>query len=215
MMTVPTQEKRVGRRQQASEERKLAILRAGLEVFAARGFAAARLEDVAEKAGVAKGTIYLFFHDKEDLFEQIVLGAIRPVLVMIAKTAAAADTPTDVILERLFDLFRAEVLGTWRQQVLRLVITEGARFPRIAEFYHREVIVKGLAIIRHLAQRALARGELQSDSIARFPQLVFAPLLLALIWEGLFSAIEPLDVEGLLTAHRELLLGGWRRGGRP
>jgi AcrR family transcriptional regulator len=215
MMTVSTQEKRVGRRQQASEERKLAILRAGLEVFAARGFAAARLEDVAEKAGVAKGTIYLFFHDKEDLFEQIVLGAIRPVLVMIAKAAAAADTPTDVILERLFDLFRAEVLGTWRQQVLRLVITEGPRFPRIAEFYHREVIVKGLAIIRHLAQRALARGELQSDSIARFPQLVFAPLLLALIWEGLFSAIEPLDVEGLLTAHRELLLGGWRRGGRP
>jgi AcrR family transcriptional regulator len=215
MMTVSTQEKRLGRRQQASEERKLAILRAGLEVFAARGFAAARLEDVAEKAGVAKGTIYLFFHDKEDLFEQIVLGAIRPVLVMIAKAAAAADTPTDVILERLFDLFRAEVLGTWRQQVLRLVITEGARFPRIAEFYHREVIVKGLAIIRHLAQRALARGELQSDSIARFPQLVFAPLLLALIWEGLFSAIEPLDVEGLLTAHRELLLGGWRRGGRP
>jgi AcrR family transcriptional regulator len=215
MMTVSTQEKRVGRRQQASEERKLAILRAGLEVFAARGFAAARLEDVAEKAGVAKGTIYLFFHDKEDLFEQIVLGAIRPVLVMIAKAAAAADTPTDVILERLFDLFRAEVLGTWRQQVLRLVITEGPRFPRIAEFYHREVIVKGLAIIRHLAQRALARGELQSDSIARFPQLVFAPLLLALIWEGLFSAIEPLDVEGLLTAHRELLLGGWGRGGRP
>jgi AcrR family transcriptional regulator len=215
MMTVSTQEKRLGRRQQASEERKLAILRAGLEVFAARGFAAARLEDVAEKAGVAKGTIYLFFHDKEDLFEQIVLGAIRPVLVMIAKAAAAPDTPTDVILERLFDLFRAEVLGTWRQQVLRLVITEGARFPRIAEFYHREVIVKGLAIIRHLAQRALARGELQSDSIARFPQLVFAPLLLALIWEGLFSAIEPLDVEGLLTAHRELLLGGWRRGGRP
>jgi AcrR family transcriptional regulator len=215
MMTISTQEKRVGRRQQASEERKLAILRAGLEVFAARGFAAARLEDVAEKAGVAKGTIYLFFHDKEDLFEQIVLGAIRPVLVMIAKAAAAADTPTDVILERLFDLFRAEVLGTWRQQVLRLVITEGPRFPRIAEFYHREVIVKGLAIIRHLAQRALARGELQSDSIARFPQLVFAPLLLALIWEGLFSAIEPLDVEGLLTAHRELLLGGWGRGGRP
>jgi AcrR family transcriptional regulator len=215
MMTVSTQEKRVGRRQQASEERKLAILRAGLEVFAARGFAAARLEDVAEKAGVAKGTIYLFFHDKEDLFEQIVLGAIRPVLVMIAKAAAAADTPTDVILERLFDLFRAEVLGTWRQQVLRLVITEGARFPRIAEFYHREVIVKGLAIIRRLAQRALARGELQSDSIARFPQLVFAPLLLALIWEGLFSAIEPLDVQGLLTAHRKLLLGGWRRGGRP
>jgi AcrR family transcriptional regulator len=194
-----------GRRQLASEERRQAILRAGLEVFAARGFAAARLDDVAEKAGVAKGTIYLFFRDKEDLFEQIVLGAVTPVLALIGAVAADPETPTDVILGRLFDLFRAEVLGTWRQQVVRLVITEGPRFPAIAEFYHREVISKGLGIIRNLAQRALARGELKSAALTRFPQLAFAPLLLALIWEGLFSKIEPLDVDGLLAAHRELL----------
>jgi AcrR family transcriptional regulator len=205
----------MGRRRQASEQRRQAILRAGLEVFAARGFAAARLEDVAEKAGVAKGTIYLFFQDKEDLFEQIVLGAVTPVLGMIARAAAAPDTPTDLVLRRLFELFRAEVLATWRREVLRLVITEGPRFPRIAEFYHREVISKGLGIIRGLAQRGVARGELRSDALARFPQLVFAPLLLALIWDGLFSAIEPLDVEGLLAAHRELLLSGAARAAPP
>jgi AcrR family transcriptional regulator len=206
------QHKSGGRRQQASDQRRQAILRAGLEVFAARGFAAARLDDVADKAGVAKGTIYLSFRDKEDLFEQIVLGAVTPVLTMIGALAGEPDAPTDAILARLFDLFRVEVLGTWRREVLRLVISEGARFPRIAEFYHREVISKGLGIIRHLAQRAMARGELQSDSLARFPQLLFAPLLMALIWDGLFSAIEPLDVEGLLAAHRELLLGASARG---
>ena len=213
MSTVSSQQKPRGRRQQASEQRKLAILRAGLEVFAENGFAAARLEDVAEKAGVGKGTIYLFFRDKEDLFEQIVLGAVSPVLAMIAGAAAAPDTPTDVILSRLFDLFRVEVLGTWRKEVLRLVITEGARFPRIAEFYHREVISKGLGIIRRITRRAIARGELRSNGVDRFPQLIFAPLLLALIWDGLFSAIEPLDIEGLLKAHRQLLLVAPRRAG--
>jgi AcrR family transcriptional regulator len=210
MRTLARQQKPAGRRQHASEQRKLAILRAGLDVFAEKGFAAARLEDVAERAGVGKGTIYLFFRDKEDLFEQIVLGAVNPVLVMIAGAAAASETPTDVTLGRLFDLFRVEVLGTWRKEVLRLVITEGARFPRIAEFYHREVITKGLSIIRAVTRRAIARGELRSDGVERFPQLIFAPLLLALIWDGLFSAIEPLDVEGLLKAHRELLLGAAR-----
>ena len=213
MSTVSSQQKPRGRRQQASEQRKLAIMRAGLEVFAENGFAAARLEDVAEKAGVGKGTIYLFFRDKEDLFEQIVLGAVSPVLAMIAGAAAAPDTPTDVILSRLFDLFRVEVLGTWRKEVLRLVITEGARFPRIAEFYHREVISKGLGIIRRVTRRAIARGELRSNGVDRFPQLIFAPLLLALIWDGLFSAIEPLDIEGLLKAHRQLLLVAPRRAG--
>ena len=209
-MKTLARQKPASRRQQASEQRKLAILRAGLEVFAEKGFAAARLEDVAEKAGVGKGTIYLFFRDKEDLFEQIVLGAVNPVLVMIAGAAASSEAPTDVTLGRLFDLFRVEVLGTWRKEVLRLVITEGARFPRIAEFYHREVITKGLGIIRAVTRRAIARGELRSDGVDRFPQLIFAPLLLALIWDGLFSAIEPLDVEGLLKAHRELLLGAAR-----
>jgi AcrR family transcriptional regulator len=195
------------RRKEASAQRRQAVLDAGLEVFSTRGFAAARLDDVAERAGVAKGTIYLFFKDKEDLFEQIVLGAAAPVLARIEIVISRADLPLDEMLSRLFEVFQSEILATKRKKILRLVITEGVRFPKIAEFYYREVIAKGLALIRRLARTARARGELSSDEIERFPQLVFAPLLMTVVWEGLFSKVEPLDVGGLLRAHRKVLLG--------
>jgi hypothetical protein len=100
---------------------------------------------------------------------------------------------------------------TDRKLVIRLVLTEGSRFPKIAAFYHREVIAKGLALIRRVAERGLARGELASDAIEKFPHLVFAPVLLSVIWDGVFSRIEPLDVEGLLAAHRKVLIGSGNR----
>lgn len=194
------------------EARRQAILEAGLAVFAAEGFAATKLDDVADKAGVAKGTIYLHFKDKQDLFEQIVRDAVLPVITRLEGVAKLPDLPTEVVLKALFDLFRTEVLGTNRKHVLRLVMTEGPRFPAIAEFYHREVVARGLKQIGELLRRAKSKGDLASDSLAKFPQLVFAPLMLAVIWDGLFAKIEPLDVEGLMAAHRQLLLRGKRPG---
>jgi AcrR family transcriptional regulator len=206
MPATPAIGRPLSRRQEASAQRRQAVIDAGLEVFSTRGFAAARLDDVAERAGVAKGTIYLFFKDKEDLFEQIVLGAAAPVLARIESVISRTDLPLEEILSRLFEVFQSEILATKRKEILRLVITEGGRFPKIAEFYYREVIAKGMALIRRLARNASARGELSSNEIERFPQLVFAPLLMTVIWEGLFSKVEPLDVEGLLRAHRNVLL---------
>ena len=199
-------------RKEASEQRRQAILEAGLDVFAAQGFAAARLDDVAEKAGVAKGTIYLSFNDKEDLFEQIVLGALTPLLDRLDTIVSESDLPLDSILTGLFGVFQTEILATQRKEIMRLVITEGARFPKIAKFYHREVIAKAQALIRRAAKRAHQRGELSSDALERFPHLVFAPLLVAVVWQAVFSKIEALDVKGLLAAHREILLGIGKRG---
>ena len=213
--TRPLNDKSPNRRQQASDRRRQAILDAGLEVFAAHGFAASRLDDVAEKAGVAKGTIYLSFKDKQDLFEQIVLGAAAPVFVQLSDVVTHADLPARDVLTKIFELFRTEVLGTRRKEVLRLVVAEGARFPKIAQFYHREVLSKGIEITQRLAQRAYERGEVNSDSLEKFPHLVFAPLLLAIIWDGVFAKIAPLDVEGLLAAHIDILLGSASRRRRP
>jgi AcrR family transcriptional regulator len=186
--------------------RRQAILEAALTVFTSEGFAAAKLDDVAEKAGVAKGTIYLHFKDKQDLFEQMVREAVSPVIARLEALAQIPEVPAEMVLRTMFEVFRTEVLGTSRKDLLRLVLTEGPRFPAIAEFYHREVVSRGLKLMGGILKRARAKGELSADGPARFPQLVVAPLLLAVIWDGLFEAIEPLDVKGLLDAYRELLL---------
>lgn len=194
--------------------RRQAVLDAGLRMFASNGFAATKLDDVAKEAGVAKGTIYLHFRDKQDLFEQIVREAVSPVIGRLEQVAQQPDAPAAELFKAMFEVFRTEVLGTTRKDVLRLVLTEGGRFPAIAAFYHREVISRGLPVIRALLVRAGARGELPAEAVADFPQLVIAPLLMAVIWDGLFEPIEALDVEGLFAAHLELLVGS-REGQEP
>jgi AcrR family transcriptional regulator len=193
------------------ETRRQAILDAALSVFAERGFEAARLDDVAARAGVAKGTLYLYFRDKEALFEELVRGAVSPLIEAVSRAASAPDVPVHVVLETFFALFEKEVLGTKRKLLLRLIIAEGPRFPRIAEFYYREVVTRGMALMRGVAERGVKKGEFAGDAAARFPQLIVAPLILAVVWDSLFARIDPLDVGGLLRAHRELLTGKARR----
>ena len=199
-------------RKVAPETRRQAILKAALSVFAARGFEAARLDDVAARAGVAKGTLYLYFRDKEALFEALVRNAVTPILAHMDKLVAAPDVAPLRALGTFFRMFETEVLATDRKLLLRLIMAEGPRFPAIARFYYREVVSKGLTMMRALARRAAREGAFPTDATARYPQLVVAPLLVAVLWEGLFSGIDPLDVTGFLDAHREVLTGGKRKG---
>ena len=195
------------RRRPSQDERRAAILAAALDVFAENGFAAARLDDVAQKAGVAKGTLYLYFPDKEALFEALLQGLVSPVLERIQALSADQTLPSGAVLGGILTLFQTEIIGTSRERLLRLIIAEGPRFPKIAEFYHREVISKGREIIRAIASRGYERGELPSDAMARFPQLFFAPLLTAVVWRSLFSRFDPLDVNAMIECHRKLMLG--------
>lgn len=200
------------RRRVKQDERRTAILEAALAVFSEHGFAAARLDDVAQKAGVAKGTLYLYFPDKEALFEALLLSLAQPVLQRIKALSSDASQPAGIVFEQILEIFLNEVIGSPRECLLRLMISEGPRFPRIAEFYHREIISKGREIVRQLAERGFERGELATTAIARFPQLFFAPLLTAVVWRSLFSQFDPLDVRAMLESHRELMLGTKNRG---
>ncbi|MDQ4061868.1 MAG: TetR/AcrR family transcriptional regulator [Pseudomonadota bacterium] len=188
------------------EARLQAILDAALDVFSEKGYAATRLEDVAARAGVAKGTIYLYVPSKQALFEALIRSAIALPIEALEQRIAALDVPAEMMLRTLFAWMRREVLGTRRKEIARLVLSEAGRFPEIAEFYHREVISRGLGILRRIAETAVARGEFHSDALARFPQLAIAPAVVAIIWGGLFERFEPLDVERLFEAHLELLM---------
>jgi AcrR family transcriptional regulator len=197
---------RRGARDERRVERRDAILSAALEEFSAAGFAATRLDDVANRAGVAKGTIYLYFRDKETLFQELVRSMLIP-LVSKIEAAPVADLPVRVIAERIVDLFVREIYGTRRRDVIRLIIAEGPRFPKLAEFYYREVISRILAVMHALLSRAVENGELANDALARFPQLLVAPALMAVVWNGLFERFAPLDVRKLMQAHLDLLFG--------
>src|SRR5262247_2680602 len=131
------------------EKRRAAILAAALEEFAARGFAATRLDDVAQRAGVAKGTIYLHFRDKEALFQELIRSVLSPLVGML-ETIAQTDAPLRALAERIVDVFVNEIYATRRKDVIRLIITEGPRFPALAEFYYREVLSRVIGAMRGL-----------------------------------------------------------------
>jgi AcrR family transcriptional regulator len=187
-------------------ERRNAILKAALDEFSERGFAAARLDDVARRAGVAKGTIYLYFKDKEALFQELVRFQIGPVVGAL-EAVLASDLPLAVIVEHALDIFVREIYGTHRKQVLRLIISEGPRFPALAEFYYREVLAHILKAVRARLTRAVERGEITGDELVRFPQLLGAPGIVAIVWSGLFDRFEPLDVRAMMRAYFDRLFG--------
>ena len=195
-------------RKTRSAERRDAILSAALDEFSIRGFEAARLDDVARRAGVAKGTIYLYFRDKESLFQELIRAMLTP-LVGTIEAMGKADLPLHLLADHIVDLFVREIYETRRKDVVRLMISEGRRFPKLAEFYYREVLSRIIAAVRTLLRRAAARGEVP-EGLVDFPQIIAAPGLVAIIWNGLFERFEPLDVRKMMKTHIDLLFAARR-----
>src|ERR1700720_1469431 len=173
-------------------ERRQAIIEAALDEFISRGFTATRLDDVARRAGVAKGTIYLHFKDKESMFEELIRTALVPLIGRLHAPPPIGGSVRDAV-EGFARTFVAEVASTKRGEIVRLIVAEGPRFPAVADFYYREVVSRGLAGMRALIELGVARGEIQQKDLARFPQIVVAPALIAVIWQSLFSKHAPLD----------------------
>jgi AcrR family transcriptional regulator len=193
-------------RAERAAERRQAIVEAALQEFVARGFTATRLDDIAKRAGVAKGTIYLHFKDKESMFEELIRTAIVPLVGRIT-AQPPADASIRETIERTALMFIQEIVTTPRADILRLIIAEGGRFPVIADFYYREVISRGLAGMRALIELAIARGEIRQAQLARFPQIMIAPAIVAVIWKSLFERHSPLDAVEMFRVHLDLIFG--------
>jgi AcrR family transcriptional regulator len=193
-------------RAERTAERRMAIIEAALDEFVARGFTATRLDDIASRAGVAKGTIYLHFKDKESMFEELIRTAMVPLIGRLAAPPAMAGSVRDVI-EAFAQMFIREVASTRRGEIIRLIVSEGPRFPAITDFYYREVVSRGLAGMRALIEIAIARGEIKHKDLARFPQLLVAPAIVAVVWQSLFSRHAPLDTNEMFRTHLDLIFG--------
>ena len=165
------------------------------------------MEDIARRAGVAKGTIYLNFSDKEALFEAIVRQEIRPKIDAAEAVAAAGGSLREFMKATLCPALE-DVVKTRRGAVLRMMIGEAGRFPKLAEVYFRLVVEPGLGAIRKLARTSAKRGELPNDTLVKFPQLLIAPMLFGVIWTGLFERFHHIDLARMTQAYFEQLMGG-------
>jgi AcrR family transcriptional regulator len=193
-------------RAERAAERRAAIIEAALDEFIARGFTATRIDDVAKRAGVAKGTIYLHFKDKESMFEELIRTALVPLIGRLHAPPPIGGSVRDAI-EGFAQNFIREVASTKRGDIVRLIVAEGPRFPAIADFYYREVVSRGLAGMRALIELGIARGEIQHKNLARFPQIMVAPALVAVIWQSLFGRHAPLDATEMFCVHLDLIFG--------
>jgi AcrR family transcriptional regulator len=193
-------------RAERAAERRQAIIEAALDEFIARGFAATRLDDIAKRAGVAKGTIYLHFKDKESMFEELIRTAIVPLVGRMQGPPPAGATVRDAI-EGFALAFIQEIAKTRRGDIVRVIVAEGPRFPAIADFYYREVVSRGLAGMRALIEAGIARGEIKNKNLAKFPQILVAPAMIAVIWQSLFARHAPLDAIEMFRTHLDLIFG--------
>ena len=193
-------------RAERTAERREAIIEAALDEFISRGFTATRIDDVARRAGVAKGTIYLHFKDKESMFEELIRTALVPLIGRLHAPPPIGGSVRDAV-EAFARTFIQEVASTRRGDIVRLIVAEGPRFPSIADFYYREVVSRGLAGMRALIELAVSRGEIQQKNLARFPQILVAPAIIAVIWQSLFSKHAPLDAIEMFRVHLDLIFG--------
>ncbi|MCB8819366.1 TetR/AcrR family transcriptional regulator [Microvirga rosea] len=207
MTQSPRDRRRAPARKEEDRQAKLqAILDAALDVFLEKGFTDARLDEVAARAGVAKGTIYLYVPSKQALLEALIQSAIGGPISQIEARILSLDASAEDKLRGLFAFLRKEILGTRRVDIIRLILSEAGRFPQLAEIYHREVISKGLRLLRSVAEQGVASGEFGTDALVRFPQLAIAPGLLALLWSSFFQTIDPIDMEAMLETHLALMM---------
>jgi len=190
------------------------ILDAALDEFIEKGFAAARLDAIAERAGVAKGTIYIYFDKKETLFEEAVRAVIGPMIARFESLAAAPQDGAEAILRQMLRTLYGEVIADPKKRsLLRLIISQGPRFQQLVRFYHDEVAARSMAALKRVLAHGVAQDEFARSPAIDHPQIIFGPALTAAIWTILFDKIDPLDMEAFCEAHIDFVLRGLKGAG--
>ncbi len=204
------------RYQRRKDDRPAEITAAALDAFAENGYANTRVDDVARRAGVSKGLLYVYFRTKEELFKAVVRSVVLPRFDALTAEIDDETQSAEEFLRGPLATFLKRVPGSPVSIVVRLMLTEGARHPDLVRFYWDHVASRGLALIQRLVERGVASGEFRETRLADYPQLVVAPVLVAVLFELLFRD-QPLDVDGLVDTQIDMIVGHLRadRGETP
>jgi AcrR family transcriptional regulator len=186
------------------------IITAALEVFADRGFAATKLEDIARRAGVTKGTIYLYFENKEALFKALIRQTIVPVIAQGEAIAQSFTGSARDLFERLVREYWRLVGETSLVSIPKLMMAEAGNFPELARFYYEEVVTRGHRLMAGVIERGIKAGEFRRVNLMVAAKLAMSPLMHAVVARKAFSACMPegFDVASYLDTHIDLYLHG-------
>lgn len=204
-------------RRRRKEARPAELISAALDVFVERGFAAARLDEIAARAGVSKGTLYLYFENKQALFMAVVQEAILPRIAEGEARLDEAGEATEADPERLL----REMLISWWEVVgssrlggiPKLVMAEAANFPEVAQFYYENVVLRGRALIVRVIELGIARRVFREGDPLVLCQLALAPLLFACMWRQSFAMcdIQGMSLDCYVSTHLDIFFSGLRR----
>ena len=196
-------------RRRRKAERPQEILAAAFTEFSRNGYATTTLDQIAERAGVTKGTIYVYFENKEHLFISMVREITKTTLDTVQEMFETYEGSTAELLRAQFSfIYRDIVADRRRREVLRMLIAEAPRFPELADRYYDEILRPCLALLKQAIQRGMDRGEIRKSAIVDFPQVVVGPIALVDMWLMMFDDRQPLDVEAYFNAHLDLVLNG-------
>jgi AcrR family transcriptional regulator len=202
-------EARTETRRRRKAERPQEILEAAFVEFSRNGYAMTTLDRVAEHAGVTKGTIYVYFENKEHLFISMVREVTKAALDTVHEMLETHEGTTADLLRAQFSfIYQHIVEDRRRREVLRMLIAEAPRFPELADRYHQEILRPCLDMLRQAIRRGMDRGEFRNSAIVDLPQIVIAPIALVDIWMMMFDDRQPLDMKAYFNAHLDLVLNG-------
>lgn len=193
-----------------AEARPAEIVRAAYDVFSEKGFAAARLDDIAAQAGVSKGALYLYFETKQDIFEAVVRDAVAPNIGAIEQFAlhfpGTFEQLIRMMIPRVAELADKSNLG----RVVKMVIGESGNFPEIARVWHDDVVARAIGLLTGIIERAQARGEVRAGDARCHALSLMGPMLAAVIFRETFVPVgaKPFDIPSLMQQHLETVLPG-------
>ncbi len=191
--------------QRRKEERPAEITQAALEAFAEHGYAATRVDEVAKRAGVSKGLLYLYFKTKEELFKAVIRSFVVPKIDELTAIVDSSELSSEEFLRGPFLDFVKTLPGSPVGILIRLMIAEGPKHPDLLQFYWENVVSRGLGALNELLQRGVQTGEFRQSAVSEQPQLFVMPVLFSVIFTLLFSEAR-LDSDRLIETQVDLLI---------
>ena len=191
--------------QRRKEERPREITEAAFSVFAEQGYARGRIAEVARRAGVSKGLLYLYFKTKEDLFKAVIKNVVMRRIDALESAVEKTELSSEAFMRGPLLDFMKRVPGSPVAVVIRLLIAEGHRHPDLIDYYWSNVVSRGLAALTRIVERGVERGEFRQSAVSDLPQLLVAPVVVATLWRMLFSN-RALDTDKLIETHVDMVI---------